>query len=217
MQLDIAVPDECVIHILEFLCAVDLNLFAICSRNYREARISDSLDQTRFGTIMCSHQSSVLWVLKALSTRDWNNEFYSGNWIYLEIKQLENLTTVQNSKEVADNGEMVELQLMSVSFLTLSTTDGTTDWTNTINYPKTIPYQGPIDVIQSLLIVLPNVTAVEFTGDFNEMPCHLVWFFGHCFPALDRFSWHFLGWGVEEYWKHDYLLKLDGEDFFTSL
>ena len=148
----------------------------------------DSLDQTRFGTIMCSHQLSVLWVLKALSTRDWNNELYLGNQIYLEIKQLENLMTVQNSKEVADNGEMVELQLMSVSFLTLSTTDGTTDWTNTINYPKTIPYQGPIDVIQSLLIVLPNVTAVEFNGDFNEMPCHFVWSFGYCFPALYRFS-----------------------------
>jgi hypothetical protein len=54
---------------------------------------------------------------------------------------------------------------------------------------------------------------VEFNRDFNEMPCHLVWSFGHCFPALDRFSWHFSVWGVEEYWKHDYLLKLDGEDF----
>jgi hypothetical protein len=55
---------------------------------------------------------------------------------------------------------------------------------------------------------------VEFNGDFNErMPCYLVWSFGHCFPALDRFSWHFLGWGMEEYWKHDYCLKLDGEDF----
>jgi hypothetical protein len=126
-RLDIVVPDEWVIHILEFLCAIDLNLFAICSQNCCEARILDSLDQTRFGTIMCSHQSSVLWVLNALSTRDWNNELYLGNQIYLKIKELENLTTVQNSKEVADNEEMVELQLMSVPFLTLSTTDGTAD------------------------------------------------------------------------------------------
>jgi hypothetical protein len=151
--------------------------------------------------------------LKALSSRDWNNELYLGNRTYLEIKQLENLTTVRNSDEVADNEEMVELQLNCVSFLALSTTDGTTDWTNTIDYPKTQPYQGPIDVIQSLSIILPNVAAVEFNGDFNEMPCHLVWSVGHCFPALDRFSLHYLGWGVEGCSKYNYLLKLDGEDF----
>jgi hypothetical protein len=207
------VPNECVIHILSFLRAVDLNSFAMCGRLCRQARMSDSLDQRRFGTIMCSDQSSVLRVLKALSIGDWNNELYSGNRTDLMIEQLENLTTVRNPEEVADNEEMVELQLMSVSFLAMCTTDGTTDWTNAIDYPKTIPHQGPIDVIQSLSIVLPNVTAVEFNGDFNEYPSHLVWSFGHCFAALDRFSWHYSGWGVEEYWKHDYLLTLDGNNF----
>jgi hypothetical protein len=68
-------------------------------------------------------------------------------------------------------------------------------------------------VIQSLLTVLPNVASVEFNGDFNEMPCHLVWSVGHCFPALDRFSWYFSGWGVEGYSKYDDLLKLDSKDF----
>jgi hypothetical protein len=29
---------------------------------------------------------------------------------------------------------------------------------------------------------------------------------------LDWLSGHFSGWGVEEYWKHDYLLKLDGKE-----
>jgi hypothetical protein len=52
---------------------------------------------------------SVLWVLKALSSGDWNNDLYLGNRTYLEIEQLENLTTVRNSDEVADNEEMVEL------------------------------------------------------------------------------------------------------------
>jgi hypothetical protein len=108
-RLDIDVPDECVIHILEYLHAIDLNLFAICSQNCHEACNSNSLDQKRIGTIVCSHQLSVLWVLKALSSGDWNNDLYLGNWTYLEIEQLENLTTVRNSDEVADNEQMVEL------------------------------------------------------------------------------------------------------------
>jgi hypothetical protein len=211
--LDIDVPDKCIIHILEYLLSVDLNLLAICSLKCCEFRNSNSLDQKRTGAIICSHHSSVLWVLRALSSGDWNDELYSGNRTYFVIKQLENLTTVQNSDEVAENEEMLELQLNCVSYLALSTTDGTTDWTNMIKYPKTQPYQGPIDVIQSLLIVLPNVAAVEFNGDYNEMPCHLVWSVGHCFPALKRFSWHYLGWGVEGYSNYDNLLKLDGEEF----
>jgi hypothetical protein len=92
---------------MEFLRAIEMKSFAMCSRGCHQARNLDSLDQTRFGTIMCSYQLSVLWVLKASSTGDWNNELYLGNWTYLKIKQLEKLTTVQNSKEVADKEEMV--------------------------------------------------------------------------------------------------------------
>jgi hypothetical protein len=138
---------------------------------------------------------------------------YSGNRTYLVIKQVENLTTVRNSDEVAENEEMLEPQLNCVSYLALSTTDNATDWTDTTEYPKTMAYQGPIDVIQSLSIILPNVAAVEFNGDYNEMPCHLVWSLGRCFPALERVSWHYSGWGVEGYSNYDYLLKLDGEEF----
>jgi coenzyme F420-reducing hydrogenase delta subunit len=42
----------------------------MCSQVCHQACILDSLDQTRFETIMCSNQLSVLWVLKALSTGD---------------------------------------------------------------------------------------------------------------------------------------------------
>ena len=60
MSLLEGVNDNCMLLILGFLSAEDLNSFAICSRRCREARSSPSLDQTRTGTIICSQNTSVL-------------------------------------------------------------------------------------------------------------------------------------------------------------
>ena len=79
---------------VKYLHTVDLDSFAICSLKCRALCNSNSLDQRRAGTIVCSQHSSVLRVLRALSSGDWNNELYSSNWTYLVIKQVENLTTV---------------------------------------------------------------------------------------------------------------------------
>jgi hypothetical protein len=45
---------------------------------------------------------------------------------------------------------------------------------------------------------------VEFNGDFIKYPGHLVWSFGHCFPAMDR------GGAIME---TRLSLTLDGKDF----
>lgn len=46
--------NDCLVHIMSFLSNDDMNTLAVCTRECRQARNSESLDQTRTATIICS-------------------------------------------------------------------------------------------------------------------------------------------------------------------
>jgi hypothetical protein len=86
------VNEHCLIEILRFLEAEDLNSFAMCSRRCREARSSPTLDQTRTGTIICVPGSSIPRIYNAISRGGWNNELYSGNRTRLRVVDFDEFT-----------------------------------------------------------------------------------------------------------------------------
>ena len=70
--------DDCLVSILSNLPVDDLNTVAMCNRRFRDARSSDSLDQTRTGTIILSGGSTALSLFNAIVENNWNAVF-SGN------------------------------------------------------------------------------------------------------------------------------------------
>lgn len=51
--------NDCIIQILSYLPTEDINSVATCSQSCREARRTESLDQTRTGTIVLTKNSSL--------------------------------------------------------------------------------------------------------------------------------------------------------------
>jgi hypothetical protein len=115
------VNDHCMLEILTFLEAEDLNCFAMCSRRCREARSSPSLDQTRTGTIICTHNWSIYGFYNAILRGGWNNDLYSGNRTRLRVVGLE--CVVDRSTYMASierRAHYDDVQLTGVTSLDLS-------------------------------------------------------------------------------------------------
>lgn len=78
---------DCLLLVLSYLPAEDLNAIAICSRRYRQARSHESLDQTRSGTIVISEGRTWESVVETIINNDWNQVF-QGNRTHLKLNRL---------------------------------------------------------------------------------------------------------------------------------
>jgi hypothetical protein len=72
------VSDDCLVSILSNLPVDDLNTVALCNRRFRDARSSDSLDQTHTGTFILSEGSTALSLFNAVVENNWKDVF-AGN------------------------------------------------------------------------------------------------------------------------------------------
>jgi hypothetical protein len=68
----------------------DLNTVALFNRRFRDARSSDSLDQTRTGTFILSEGSTVLSLFHAVIENNWKDVF-AGNRKKLKLVGVEHL------------------------------------------------------------------------------------------------------------------------------
>jgi hypothetical protein len=68
----------------------DLNTVALCNRRFRDARSSDSLDQTRTGTFILSEGSTALSLFNAVIENNWKDVF-AGNRNKLKPVGVEHL------------------------------------------------------------------------------------------------------------------------------
>jgi hypothetical protein len=93
-------PEECVVRVFEFLELDDLNAVTMCSYLCCCARLYPSLNQKRRGEIICSDDTSVLQIKKALCRGNWNDVEYYWNQKELVIQKLDKLTCVRNKKEM---------------------------------------------------------------------------------------------------------------------
>lgn len=64
------VNGDCLVNILSYLLAEDMNSVACMNKHCREARNHESLDQTRIAVIVCSKYTSIRTILMPLSTED---------------------------------------------------------------------------------------------------------------------------------------------------
>lgn len=90
--------DDCLLQILSYLPADDLNSIAMCNRRYRVARANEDLDQTRTGTIFIPAGSSVDSFLNAIHDKGWNQVF-EGNRTCLRIVGMENLNEWRSNSQ----------------------------------------------------------------------------------------------------------------------
>jgi hypothetical protein len=88
-RMDI-VSDECLVPILSILPVDDLNTVALCNRRFRDARSSDSLDQTRTGSFILSEGSTALSLFNAVVENNWKDVF-AGNRKKLKLVGVEHL------------------------------------------------------------------------------------------------------------------------------
>lgn len=68
----------------------DLNTVALCNRRFRDARSSDSLDQTRTGTFILSEGSTALSLFNAVIENNWK-DFFAGKRKKLKLVGVEHL------------------------------------------------------------------------------------------------------------------------------
>lgn len=85
---------DCLVNILSCLSSEDMNSVAICSERCREARVSDSLDQTRTGTTMCTENTTLEGVRNTFVRQEWN-EVFSGNRTRMKIVGLERMPLIR--------------------------------------------------------------------------------------------------------------------------
>jgi hypothetical protein len=186
--------------ILGFLSAEDLNSFAICSRRCREARSSPSLDQTRTGTIICSQNTSILKIYKAIFRGGWNNGLYSGNRTRLRVVSFERLRGFyeRNNNDIHQRALSDDVQLTGVNSLDLSCSHDDRD--------GTVP---PYYACYFLALILPNLRELDLS--YMQTACSisaLIWQFCENCPQLTRLIWN--GAGALR------RLYLDGSDFIHA-
>lgn len=88
------INNDCVLLILKYLSAENLNSVAICNRRYREVRSHESLDQARTGTIVCSENTTPVYVRRAFVSQQWHHVF-TGNRTRLKVVGLERTQRAQ--------------------------------------------------------------------------------------------------------------------------
>ena len=67
---------DCLVNIFSWLSNDDMNSVAICSKNCREARANDSLDQTRIGTIICTENTTLESIRNSFVSQEWDQSLY---------------------------------------------------------------------------------------------------------------------------------------------
>ena len=113
-----SLSDDCLVSILSNLPVDDLNTVAMCSRRFRGARSSDSLDQTRTGTIILSEGSTMRSLLNAIVDNNWNDVF-SGNRKKLKLVGVEHLR-YESSTSLLPTELVKNTQLPGVTILDAS-------------------------------------------------------------------------------------------------
>jgi len=81
---------DCLVHIMSFLPADDMNTVACMNHQCREARNNESLDQTRTGTIVCSRAKNSTITSFTINL---NNARYAftANYTHFKVVGLETL------------------------------------------------------------------------------------------------------------------------------
>lgn len=116
--------NECLLQILSYLPAEDLNSMAICSGRYRQARAHESLDQTRSGTIilrmgLATYES----IAKAIVDNNWD-QASQGNRRHLKVEGVQRLQRTWTMSQQVSHGTPLsgEAKLSSVTSLDLTST-----------------------------------------------------------------------------------------------
>jgi hypothetical protein len=177
-----SLDDDCMLEILRFLSAADLNTFAMCSRRCREARSNPLLDQTRTGTIVFQSIIRYLLIDKLLVANEWNAVF-SGNRTSLRVVGLENCLNTRKCSEFffwIDRWLHVhrgDSQLTGVTSLDMSCSPG--------------PVREVVDKpCTALALMLPNLRELDLSYmDTIEYPMLAQVFCRNC-PHLTRITWN---------------------------
>ena len=85
-----ALNDDCLVHILSFLPAEDMDSVAICNQHCREARHNESLDHSRTATIVCSEAKSTT-VRSFFAALNAASNTLTSNYTRLKIVSMEKL------------------------------------------------------------------------------------------------------------------------------
>jgi hypothetical protein len=220
-------PEECVVHVFQYLFIEDLNAVTMCSHLCRSARQHPSLNQKRRGDIICSDSTSVLQIKKALWRGDWNDVEYFYNRTELVIQKFEKLTCVRNEEEMERREESRDIILTAVEDLVLFTTERNIEWSIPPGaYEKLSRGDGSMpknrclwEVMDELSRALPNVLTVHFSGiiplckGWSNGPADLASRLYMNFPKLESFCWDGSGWGDWGNERSTNRLSMDGSEF----
>jgi hypothetical protein len=201
-------PEEYVVRVLEFLELNDLDAVTMCSFVCCHVHLSPSLNQKRWGVIICSDDTSALQIKKALCRGNWSNVEYSWNQIELVIQKLEKLTCICNKKEMEQREESPDIKLTDVKDLVLLMTKVNSEWIIPPGSTKKLLCDGSTpkhdylqEVMYQLSKALPNILSIHFCGiipvcqGFAHGPADLASRFYIDIPKLESFCWYGLGWG----------------------
>jgi hypothetical protein len=164
---------DCLLVVLGFLELEDVNTFAICSRQCREARSDPSLDQTRTGFLRFTSLTQILQVYHKAVTNGWINAF-TGNRTRLCVSGLSSLQSNARMAEVKRQSR--GLQLTGVTSLDLSF--------HPDYYSRTVKNTP----VKALALILPNLKELNLnymqaTNGVAQAFCK------HC-PNLKKISWN---------------------------
>ena len=193
--------DDCLVSIFSNLPVDDLNTVAMCSRRFRDARSSDSLDQTRTGTIILSEGSTTLSLFNAIVENNWNNVF-SGNRKKLKLVGVEHLRYESSPSLPSRAGKECATPRSHCS-----------RWLALDRMPMTESYAG--HSASKIFCLFPNLKALDmshlFLCDSTSTAIRK-----HC-PAITSITWRSNGHNVQPHSGEDFqgltLLKelcLDG-------
>ena len=87
-------------NILSCLSSDDMNSVAECNQNCRKARASETLNQTRTGTIICTENTTPESIRNAFVRQEWNHVF-TGNRARLKVVGLERMPLIREDVEVS--------------------------------------------------------------------------------------------------------------------
>lgn len=162
---------DCLLLVLSYLPAEDLNSMAICSRRYRHARAHETLDQRRSGTIILRERCTFQSVMSKIINKDWNRVF-QGNQTHLKMEGLERLPPFKLRRAL--RRVIPKVRLVGVTSLYLTFINPNTD-------------KRPINI--SIPQLFPNLEEIDLSSVTMQNPykfCHAL--FRSC-PNLKKLKW----------------------------
>ena len=121
LRLLIDLNSDCLVNILSCLPNDDMDSVAICSKSCREARASDTLDQTRTGTIMCTENTTLESIHGAFVRQGWA-EVFTGNRTRLKVVGLGRMPMIRRDVEVSPNHALPNVTSLDLYEIDLSHT-----------------------------------------------------------------------------------------------